>query len=77
MVTYIYELKGCTPANLAGVEGSLSEIDNCAIHKSALGSYLLSVEAENSPTAQIQAKLAPMHVEAIEAERLSSMVLRR
>ena len=77
MVTHIYELEGCTSSNLAGVEGSLSGIDNCSIHKTARGSYVLSVEAENSPTAQVQAKLAPMHVKAIEAERLPSMVLRR
>ena len=77
MVTHMYELEGCTPSNIAGVEGSLSGIENCSIHQTARGGYMLLVDAETSPTAQVQAKLAPMHVKPVEAERLPSMVLRR
>jgi len=77
MATYIFELEGCTSTNLAGVEGSLVNIENCKIYKTARGAYLLRVEAQISPEGQLQAFLAPLKVTPAPATEVPSVLHRR
>jgi len=67
MTIHIFELQGCTEANLPAVHGSLVRISNCTIHRTAKGIFLLSVEADDSFEGLLQAFLAPLHVTPIRA----------
>lgn len=71
MAVFIYELSGCTSANVAGVEGSLARISGCSIYRTAQGAYLLYVEANVPPDGQLQAFLAPIKVAAIPTVKVS------
>jgi len=67
MAIHIFELQGCTEANLAGVQGSLVRIAHCTMHRTASGAFLLRVESDDSPDGQVQAFLAPMRVTPVRA----------
>ncbi|OGI54520.1 MAG: hypothetical protein A3E57_08720 [Candidatus Muproteobacteria bacterium RIFCSPHIGHO2_12_FULL_60_33] len=67
MAIHIFELQGCTDANLPAVQGSLVNISNCTIYRTAKGAFLLSIEADDLSDGQVQAFLAPLHVTPIKA----------
>lgn len=67
MTIHIFEIQGCTEANLPAVQGSLVRISNWTIHRTATGAFLLSVEADDSSEGQLQALLAPLYVTLVRA----------
>ena len=75
MAIYIFELKGCTSANLAGVQGSLVNIPSCMIYKTVQSAYLLRVEADVSPEGQLKALLASLGVTPVPAVEVPSVLL--
>lgn len=70
MPSHIFELEGCTDANLAAVQGSLVRISGCTILRTAKGAFLLRVDADSLPDGQVQAFLAPLHVKPVRAVEL-------
>ena len=75
MATYLFELKNCTSKNLAGIEGSLVNISNCKIYRTARGEYILYVESNAFPEGQIKAVLAPLKVTPVLVVEVPSTVL--
>jgi hypothetical protein len=75
MATYIFELQGCTPKNLTGVQGSLVNVPSCAIYKTAQSAYLLHVQADTSPEGQLTAIFSSIGVTPIPAIEVKSILL--
>ena len=80
MPTYLFELQGCTSANVVGVEASLVNVPaRLSIHKTARDSFILSADADQTVeqlSAHISSVLLPA-VKAVAATALPSTILRR
>ena len=80
MSVYIFELDGCTSANVNSVQATLASIQNikCSIYRTAKGSYILRVESaltRDEVLALLNKSLGSSGIKVIPATEFSAIVV--